>query len=86
MELILTLGPTLLVYVGAGEFHANDPGKAQVQYTADLKLKKDIRAKTLQPTMQRPTPSLPSPHVKDMKEHCFILGLHVTMTGLYKRI
>ena len=41
MELILTLGPTLLVYVGAGEFHANDPGKAQVQYTADLKLKKD---------------------------------------------
>ena len=41
MELILTLGLILLVYVGAGELHADDPGKAQVQYTADLKLKKD---------------------------------------------
>ena len=41
MELILTLGPILLVYFGAGKLHANNPGKAQVQYTADLKLKKD---------------------------------------------
>ena len=41
IELILTLGPTSLVFVGAGELNANDPSKAQVQYTAGLKLKKD---------------------------------------------
>ena len=40
IELILTLGSTLLVFAGAGELHANDPSKAQVQYTAGLKLKK----------------------------------------------
>ena len=40
IELILTLGPTLFVFVGAGELNANDPSKAQVQYTAGLKLKK----------------------------------------------
>ena len=41
IELILTLGPILLLFVGAGELHANDPSKAQVQHTAGLKLKKD---------------------------------------------
>ena len=41
IELILTLGPTLFVFVGAGELNANDPSKAQVQYTAGLKLLKD---------------------------------------------
>ena len=41
IELILTLGPTLLVFGGAGELNAKDPSKAQVQYTAGLKLKKD---------------------------------------------
>ena len=41
IEMILTFGPTLLVFVGAGELNANDPSKAQVQYTAGLKLKKD---------------------------------------------
>ena len=40
IELILTLGPTLLVFGGAGELNAKDPSKAQVQYTAGLKLKK----------------------------------------------
>jgi hypothetical protein len=40
IELILTLGPALFVFVGAGKLNANDPSKAQVQYTAGLKLKK----------------------------------------------
>jgi len=41
IELFLKFSPTMLVFAGAGELHANDPKKAQVQCTSGLKLLKD---------------------------------------------